>query len=157
MNHKSSSFKKTTILQWKQVNNTYYTTEYIQGCATAIEYMSTRVLAVTAMIDHENDDCGEKNSDLLKHHFGAALWALVILHASVQSIDVRRERSLAVKSCRDVWVSYIPIWFIYIKCVGIFKFWFTCWMHCILPVFSFMLKRNSSNMIDGYLRRSYCF
>ncbi len=38
---------------------------------------------------------------------------MIILHASIQSIDVRRERSLALKSPSDVWVSYIiHIWFI---------------------------------------------
>ncbi len=50
---------------------------------------------MTAMIDHENDDRGGG--------------ALIISHASVQSIDVRRERSLALKSHIDNWVSYIHI------------------------------------------------
>ncbi len=59
---------------------------------------SDRVLeysAVTVMIDHENDDRGEKNLIGYSSTFGGTLSSdfFSLQKHAVQSIDVRRERS----------------------------------------------------------------
>ncbi len=118
LNDKEASVQKPGAkLHWTNHLSIIYTRSLIVAQALFILGMcnSDQALdysAVTAMIDHENGDRGGKKFWLVIAALWVAPWALIILHTSVQSIDVRRERSLALKSRSDVWDSYINIGFI---------------------------------------------
>ncbi len=64
---------------------------------------------MTVMIDHENNE--KKNMFGYSSTLGTLSSDCLACSSSVrvQSIDVRREGSLALKSLSDVWVSYIHI------------------------------------------------
>ncbi len=77
--------------------------------------LSTRVgySAARAMIYHENDDCEKKN--LIAYYsstLGSTLSSDCLAGNNMGFKDVRRVRSLTLKSKSDVWVSYIHIWLI---------------------------------------------
>ncbi len=63
----------------------------------ALEYS-----AVTAMIDHENDDRGFYCSDCYSSTLGGTLSSDCLAGHSMRSKDVRRKRSMASKSRRLV-------------------------------------------------------
>ncbi len=88
---------------------------------------------------------------LVKAALWAAHWVWIILQASVQSIDVRRERSLALKSCMMSGLATYISDSSNIKCVGILTFIYM--LNALHITNSFMLKFNARYWLiwDGHI------